>query len=97
MSADEDYAHYVPRHLDDAGKFLFFEKDVGMVFILVLMGGVMAGYQIIGLIVACIVSFQINKVRAGKHPGIAFHLMYWFAGYPKFKALPPSYVRIFRG
>ncbi|CAB1371207.1 protein of unknown function (plasmid) [Denitratisoma oestradiolicum] len=48
-----DLSHYIPRRLDDAGKFLFWELDVAAIAILGMLIGVATEFPISGSSSAC--------------------------------------------
>lgn len=93
----QDLSHYIPRRLDDSGKFLFWDVDVAVVALLGMIIGLATEYRILGVILGVLMAFGYKKLKTGKHPGIAAHLMYWFIGNPVSKELPPSYIREFNG
>lgn len=85
-------SHYIPRRLDDRGKFLFWEIDVVGIIV-----GIATEYRIGGLILGILLAATYKKLKSGRHPGIAVHLSYWFAGTPTPKSLPASHYREFNG
>ena len=97
MSKDEDLSHFVPRRLDDSGKFLFWDMDVAIVALLGILVGISIDMQIIGLILGFVLAYMYSKLKSGKHPGVATHLMYWFTGAPSPKELPASHIRELNG
>ena len=52
---------------------------------------------IIGLILGFVLAYMYSKLKSGKHPGMATHLMYWFTGAPSPKELPASHIRELNG
>ncbi|CAB1371206.1 Conjugal transfer protein TraL (fragment) (plasmid) [Denitratisoma oestradiolicum] len=44
-----------------------------------------------------LLGFLYNKLKAGQHPGMATHLLYWFTGFPEPKELPGSHIRELNG
>ncbi|MDD3449963.1 MAG: type IV conjugative transfer system protein TraL [Gammaproteobacteria bacterium] len=97
MSNQTDLSHYIPRRLDDAGKFLFWELDVAGIGLLGILLGVALDFPIIGLFIGIGLAYSYNKLKAGKHPGMAAHLLYWFTGIPEPKELPGSHIRELNG
>lgn len=95
--SQHNLSHYIPRRLDDRGKFLFWEIDVvGVAFVGILIG-IVTEYRIGGLILGILLAAAYKKLKSGRHPGIAAHLSYWFAGTPTPKSLPASHYREFNG
>lgn len=95
--AQDDISHYIPRRLDDPPKLLFFDRDVGMVAVIMMGMGVSLNYPITGIVIGGILGFFLNKFKAGQHPGMTTHYLYWISGVPVPKALPPSHVRELNG
>lgn len=95
MSAD--LSHYIPRRLDDAGKFLFWDLDVAGIGLLGILAGVAVDYPKCGVVFGIVLAHMYSKLKAGKHPGMATHLLYWFTGMPQPKELPPSHLRELNG
>jgi conjugal transfer pilus assembly protein TraL len=88
----QDLSHYIPRRLDDKGKFLFWELAL-----LGMLVGVATEYRVLGLIAGIAMAYGYNKLKAGQHPGMAAHLLYWFTGMPEPKELPKSHIRELNG
>ena len=93
----QDLSHYIPRRLDDSGKFLFWDIDVAFVALIGMILGVATEYRVLGIVLGVAMAISYKKLKSGKHPGIATHLMYWFAGLPKPDELPPSHIRELNG
>lgn len=93
MSQDDQLRHYVPRRLDDKPKFLFWELDVAAIAFAGFFLGIYAGLAWGGVALGIFLATGWSRVRSGKHPGMAIHVMYWFTGYPNLNALPPAYIR----
>lgn len=97
MSEQNDLSHYIPRKLDDPDKFLFWEWDVAGIFVVGMVLGILSEYPVTGLVAGGVMAYRYNKLKAGKHPGMAIHIFYWFLGFPKPKVLPPSHIRELNG
>lgn len=97
MSDRDDLSHYIPRHLDDAPKFLFWELDIAGVCLMGILVGIATGFPILGVGLGVGVAFLYSKLKAGKHPGMATHLLYWLTGFPEPKELPRSHLRELNG
>jgi len=92
-----DLSHYIPTRIDGGGKFLFWDFDVAGIFILGAMTGIGCDYPILGLLLGLMLAFGYAKLKSGKHPGLAVHLLYWWTGFPVPTDLPASYLREFNG
>lgn len=95
--ADQDVSHYVPTHLDDPAKFLFWTMDVAIIGLTFTSIGVLSGYHISGLLVGIFAAFLYQKAKAGSHPGLAMHLLGWYVGQPGFEDMPGSHIRELNG
>jgi len=97
MSQPDDLSHYIPRSLDAASKFLFWDLDVAAVGIIGLLIGIGTDYKVCGLAVGVGLAYVYNKMKSGKHPGLASHLLYWWTGMPQPNDLPNSHLRDLTG
>lgn len=94
MSDEQDF--YIPRRLDDPAKFLFWEFDIAMI---VVLGFVVGIYSANILILFGAITFSVllagayGRLKAGRHPGMSKHIIYWNFGVPKFQVTPPSHFR----
>ena len=93
----EDLSHTIPKHLDDPAKFLFWELDIAGIALIGVLLGIACGAPIIGLGLGITMALLYGKAKAGQHPGMAMHLLFWFTGYPEPKELPKSHLREFNG
>lgn len=95
--SSQDLSHTIPQHLDDAAKFLFWELDVACIALIGVLLGIACELPLIGLGLGIGMAFLYGKFKAGQHPGMAMHLLYWFTGYQEPKELPKSHLREFNG
>jgi conjugal transfer pilus assembly protein TraL len=97
MNAD-DYKYYVPQTLDDPPRFLLWDFDIAMVFILCLGIGIMAGYLLTSGVAGVVCAWYYSRSKSGKSKGYGLHLLYWFAPMVVSVArVPPSSTRHFIG
>ncbi|WP_459203508.1 type IV conjugative transfer system protein TraL (plasmid) [Ralstonia pseudosolanacearum] len=97
MSERTDLSHYIPRRLDDAAKFLFWELDIAAIALMGVLVGIGTGFPLIGFGLGIGAAFLYGRIKAGKHPGMATHLLYWFTGFPQPEELPGSHIRELNG
>lgn len=90
---DDPLTHYIPRRLNDNPKFLFWDWDVAIIFVLGAMVGIYCGMLKVGLIGGFGLAAGWSRLKSGKHPGIAIHVTYWFIGKPSLKEIPAGYIR----
>ena len=95
--AQQDLSHYIPRRLDSAGKFLFWDFDVAGIGLIGVLIGLGVGYTLLGLLAGVGLAYAYGKLKTGKHPGLAAHLLYWCTGLPAPKDLPRSHLRELNG
>lgn len=95
--SDPDMSHYIPARLDDGGKFLFWEIEVAVTALVGMLLGIATDLPLAGLVLGIVMAFLVNKLKAGKHPGMARHLLYWFTGFPCPRELPGSHIREING
>jgi conjugal transfer pilus assembly protein TraL len=94
----DDYKTYVPQTLDDPPKFLFWDFDVALLFILVLGIGIMVGALITSVIAGGTLAWLFSRAKSGRSRGYGIHLMYWYLPIGiGFKRVPPSKTRHFVG
>jgi conjugal transfer pilus assembly protein TraL len=92
-----DLSHYIPSRLDSAGKFLFWDIDVALLGIAGLLIGQASGYPILGLVLGFSLAYAYSKLKTGRHPGMALHLLYWWTGMPSPQEVPGSHLRELNG
>ena len=68
---------FVPQTLDAAPKFLFWDFDVALLFILAMGVGIMAGQMLAGIAAGGFLAWRYGKAKSGRNPGYGVHLMYW--------------------
>lgn len=95
--SQKDLSHYIPRRLDDVGKFLFWELDIAALGLIGMLLGIALGFPLIGLGAGIALAYVYSKLKTGKHPGMATHILYWFSGMPTPKELPGSHLRELNG
>jgi conjugal transfer pilus assembly protein TraL len=97
MNAD-DYKYYVAQTLDDPPRFLLWDFDVAMIFIVMLGVGIMAGWLVLGGLAGVIAAWFYIRAKSGKTRGYGLHLLYWFMPAAiSTKRSPPSSFRNFIG
>lgn len=97
MSQQQDVSHFIARRLDANSKFLFWDLDVAAFAVVGMLVGLGTGYNLMGLAGGIALAFAYAKLKSGKHPGMAAHLLYWWTGLPQPKELPGSHLRELHG
>lgn len=96
-----DETGYIPKYLDSQERFIFWDMDQAIIGLLVMGMGVAAGAMLSGMVAGAYLAWQYGRVKAGKHPRFAVHLMYWWLppsiAITKPKVTPPSDQRYFLG
>jgi len=84
----------IPRHLDDPPRFLFWDLDEAILFMLALILGMMADLLFAGAAAGVVLVIAYGKAKSGRHRAFALHLMYWYLPVTLgFRRTPPSYIR----
>lgn len=95
---EDDLKLAIPRRLDDPPKFLLWDFDVVLVFLIFAGLGIVVNFPFVlgGLGLAA--AYGLNKARAGRSRGYLLHLLYWHLPLRfGFRRTPPSAVRHFIG
>ena len=86
---------YIPKHLDDAPRFLLWSIDEAMSAILPIFLGIMTNMGIFGPILAVISFKSWKKIKGSGRQGLVKRLIYWH--YPRdilgLKATPDSSIK----
>jgi len=91
---------YIPRTLDQLEKFLLWEIDQFIIAVMIIGVGVTSGMLLSGLVCGSVAAWQYGKLKAGKHPKFALHVLYWWLPsdvFTKTHVTPPSHLRYFLG
>lgn len=91
--AENNLSHYIPGHLNDQGKFLFFDYDVAGIALIGIFIGIFVSQPILGFMGGISAAYGYSTLKSGAHPGMAQHLLYWITGIPTPKELPSSDIR----
>jgi conjugal transfer pilus assembly protein TraL len=92
----DEYDHtYIPSHLDDAWKLLWFDIEAVLAFSVIFCMGIIANQMKFGAILGILVGALVQKFKGGKHPGFSTHLAYWYLPdiVVRTKRTPPSHQR----
>ncbi len=86
----------IPQHLDDPPRFLFWDLDEAILFMLALVLGLMVDLVFIGGATGVALVLAYGKAKSGRHRAYALHLMYWHLPVTLgFRRTPPSWIREF--
>jgi len=91
---------YIPRTLDHQEKFFFWEADQFILAVLIIGIGVSLGMMLTGIIGGGLVAYAYGRLKSGKHPKFASHLMYWWLPSTissRTQITPPSDCRYYLG
>jgi conjugal transfer pilus assembly protein TraL len=84
----------IPRHLDDPPRFLFWDLDEAILFMLALVLGLMVDLVFLGGATGVALVIAYGKAKSGRHRAHALHLMYWHLPVTLgFRRTPPSWIR----
>ena len=91
---DEELYHLmVPRMLDEPPKFLFWDFDVAIVFLGILLFGILAGFFLTSVAAGAFAGYLLQKMKAGQQKGYGLHVLYWHLPLNTFKRTPPYCIR----
>jgi conjugal transfer pilus assembly protein TraL len=86
----------IPRHLDDAPRFLFWDLDEAILFMLALILGLLVDLLLPGVLAGVGLVIAYGRAKSGRHRAFALHLMYWYLPVSLgFRRTPPSCIREF--
>lgn len=89
----------IPRRLNDAPRMFWWDIDVALLVLAAALAGMLAGFFVSGCAIGVLPASAYGRVRSGKHPAFALHLLYWHL--PAFvtglKRTPPSCLRELAG
>jgi conjugal transfer pilus assembly protein TraL len=84
----------IPQHLDDPPRFLFWDLDEAILFMLALVLGLLVDLVFVGGATGVALVLAYGKAKSGRHRAYALHLMYWHLPVTLgFRRTPPSWVR----
>jgi len=66
---------YIPQTLDKPEQFLFFDVDQFIIATSIVGVGISIGSMVGGLIAGVVTARQYGKLKSGKHPKFAVHLL----------------------
>jgi conjugal transfer pilus assembly protein TraL len=96
----KDSQFYIPKHLDEPPRWLFWTLDEASCLIAPpLMGLIIFDHLLMGFLLGFVLMLFIKKMKGREGHHFLLSLAYWYL--PKvekhFKALPPSYIREYLG
>jgi conjugal transfer pilus assembly protein TraL len=84
----------IPRHLDDPPRFLFWDLDEAILFMLALILGIMVDLLFVGAAIGVTFVVAYGRAKSGRHHAFALHLLYWHLPVTLgFRRTPPSCIR----
>lgn len=90
---------FIPKTLDEPGKWLWFTMDETLAIIGPVILGIAIGYMLSGILMSLFLLISLKKIKRGKSANILIFYIYWH--YPAWilnlKYTPSSYVRNFYG
>ena len=92
----DEEAFYIPRHVDDPERWLFWTWDEALALILpIALISVGMGQFLLGIASAAVWFYGLRRLKGSEQPNIVIYMAYWF--FPhwllRFKGTPPSYIR----
>jgi conjugal transfer pilus assembly protein TraL len=95
----DELMYYVPRHLDDPAKLLWWDLDEFMTAIAGLAVGMTAGSLLLSLVCPIAGVMTLSRIKAGGGQGYLKRLFYWYCGggLLGLQRTPPSHIREYIG
>lgn len=90
-----DAASNIPRRLNDPPRMFWWELDLALLVLASTLLGMVAGYFMSGVAAGVLTAWVYGRMKSGKHPAYALHLIYWYLpdAVVKLKCTPPSHLR----
>ena len=90
-----DAAFSIPRRLNDPPRMFWWDLDLALLVLASTLLGMVAGYFVSGVAAGVLSAIAYGRMKSGKHPAYALHLVYWYLpeAVVKLKRTPPSHSR----
>lgn len=94
-----DASFEIPRRLNDPPRMFWWDLDISFLVVAAALVGMISGFFISGCAVGVLLASGYSRMKSGKHPAFALHLLYWYlpAAVTGLKRTPPSYLREMAG
>jgi len=94
-----DASFEIPRRLNDPPRMFWWDLDISLVVVAAALVGMVSGFFMSGCVVGVLLASAYSRMKSGKHPAFALHLLYWYlpAVVMGLKRTPPSYLREMAG
>lgn len=94
-----DAAYNIPRRLNDPPRMFWWDLDLALLVLASTLLGMVAGFFLSGVAAGVLTAWAYGRMKSGKHPAYALHLLYWYLpdAVVKLKCTPPSHFREFIG
>lgn len=90
---------YIPKHLDDPVRWLFWTMDEAALLLSGFVFGVVFNHILITALIGCALMLLLKKLKGREGHTFLLRLAYWHLPLSRraFKATPPSYIREYVG
>ena len=94
-----DSSFDIPRRLNDPPRMFWWDLDVALLVLTAALAGMISGFFMSGCAIGALLASAYSRMKSGKHPAFALHLLYWYLPAPVtgLKRTPPSYLREMAG
>ena len=94
-----DSSFDIPRRLNDPPRMFWWDLDVALLVLTAALAGMISGFFMSGCAIGALLASAYSRMKSGKHPAFALHLLYWYLPAPGtgLKRTPPSYLREMAG
>lgn len=85
----------IPKRLNEPPRIFWWDLDVALLALSAALAGMISGYFLSGCAVGLLLASAYGRVKSGKHPAFALHLIYWYLPptVTGLKRTPPSHLR----
>jgi conjugal transfer pilus assembly protein TraL len=63
-----DEIGYIPKSLEAQERFLWWDFDQAILFLLIMGTGVISGAMLAGMVCGALLAWQYGRIKTGKHP-----------------------------
>lgn len=95
----QESAYNIPRRLNDPPRMFWWDLDLALLVLAATLLGMVAGFFMTGVATGVLTAWAYGRMKSGKHPAYALHLIYWHLpeAVVKLNCTPPSHLRTFIG
>jgi len=98
MDSRERLSLRMPRHLDDAEKFLWWDFEQALIVVAIIGFSIVVNMIMAGVVFGVVAGIALGRIKSGRSRGYLVHTAYWYLPMDLgMKRTPPSHVARFIG